>query len=266
VGIAVASPILFDDSLTALTVMSDRLVIHPFAHSEILNLLSNFSWGGEDDEDGEDLFSGYKLFSSEQIDQLIHKHIGASVRNSVSRNFLGEYFYFIDYRVSANYPNKASLEFSNGDIASILYQGIIDSRSFENFFLAIDDFLSFIHRKYIYIPNCKYEWRCLFAYGPLYHIWYKKKHSDNEEYWKTSTINNVIGNIKQFSFSKVKVFFKKLISEVTVFFKPNVDLNVKVYKDFYFTRWIKKIWLPIFKKSSYVGLWASIRSKWFKKK
>lgn len=134
--------------------------------------------------------------------------------------------------------------------------------------------LEFIYNYIVFLCDytfnyCPIHYQMLYFYFPILYIYIFKKKPFNQN----TSFNYIIILIKFYInfFKKLdlilivfKNFFLKIIIYI-IFFKNifiNDSFNI-IYKYFKKTSF-SIFWKPIFKKTSYFGLFAYIRSKWYK--
>jgi hypothetical protein len=116
------------------------------------------------------------------LDSLTLKHAGFVIRHPTSREILAEIYNCYDNKIPDDYPLKETLKFSTREVFSFLVMHTFNSDSFDNFLLGLSDCFVFVYVKFIYIQKCEYFWRYMYGYGLIFHIWNKRKLSDESEF------------------------------------------------------------------------------------
>ena len=142
-----------------------------------------------------------------------------------------------------------------------------------NYFTALYDIVQYY--TLLILNNCPFYYQMVYGYAPVTYLLIRRKFRKNNyvNYFDKSNFNWLFFNVKLILFRATKliivynyfeVFFKKLYYYYAHRYYSNYKYKIKFVKVLFTPMLGRNVWKPIFKKYSYFGVFAFLRSKWFK--
>ena len=213
-------------------------------------------------------YEDYLQLHSLDMDEILLNLLGVSIENTHSRRVVCDFYATALSSKMIALTADSSLTFSLSPVKLlfILITNTFYSTSSKEFWAGILDCFNVFYVNCSYIQKCEYFWRFLYGYGLVYYLYKHKKSSNENIFWHGSSFNELAILVKSFSNIFIPNLTKMFLSKLSIFSSFFYLTKLSFLTSFKSFLLNTTVWLPIFKKTSYIGFWANVRSKWFKKK